>query len=456
MHSSGRSVRLSSAVLCVPAMITVVAGCYSGPEFIWRPVGAPVRRTREKAKKTVVSAPVYTLRTERTRISGMTVSVPCEKAVMQHEETTLQDYQTTKMEEISRRKLNWAGKNARGIALTSGLVLVGLGIKNMMQYDYETDYTPGNEDTEVGQGIEGLLPMTLGMIPLGLSQSKALKLRSMRESATGKTREDKREFAEYLKKSTPVRRASSAAGERFRLLAGAPLSFGGDGARVRQKEAEVDSSGNLAAELALPAHTYLDVASARQGFARLPEAAQTTASFMSSAPLKQLLAKEGVSRSVASIRATPLGPTDSAKQKGLSIAIPLYSPARSVFYRTAGALCDLVVTAKVRRMAVSVRDTVTLKPVAAEAEFEIKAPEPDKLLSSYMSGKLLQDAVARAPKYARGKVVLKLSEKITFLTLYAPSAITSYKITAPGYETKTGKMDRVESGPLIFLLEKER
>ncbi|MHC4199532.1 MAG: hypothetical protein ACYSU0_06035, partial [Planctomycetota bacterium] len=216
------------------------------------------------------------------------------------------------------------------------------------------------------------------------------------------------------------------------------------------------ASGNLAVELALPAHTYLDAAAAREGFGRLPEAAQATASFMASAPLKQLLAKEGVSGSAASIRATPLGPVDSAKQKSLSIAIPLYSPARSVFYRTAGALCDRVVTAKVRRMAVSVRDAVTLKPVAAEAGFEIKAPEPAKLLSSYMSGKLLQDAVARAPEYARGKVALKLSEKITFLTLHVPSAITSYRITAPGYETKTGKMDRVERGPLIFLLEKER
>ncbi|MHC4198475.1 MAG: hypothetical protein ACYSU0_00590, partial [Planctomycetota bacterium] len=192
MRESGRSVRLSSAVLCVPAMITVVAGCYSGPEFIWRQVGAPARRTREKGVKTVTSPPVYTLRTERTRISGMTVSVPCEKAVVQYEETTIQDYQITKMEEISRRKLNWAGKNARGIALTAGLAMVGWGAINMAQYDLETDYTPGDDDTEVGQGIDGILPMTFGMIPLGLSRSKALKLRSIRESATGKTREDKR------------------------------------------------------------------------------------------------------------------------------------------------------------------------------------------------------------------------------------------------------------------------
>jgi len=434
-------------------MITVVAGCYSGPEFIWRQVGAPVKRTRQKAVKTVTSPPAYTLRTESTRISGTTVSVPCEKSVVQYEEKTLQDYQTTKMEEISRRKLNWFGKNARGIALTSGLAMVGWGVSRMVRYEYETDYTPGDEESEVS---EEMLPMALGMIPLGLSQSKALRLRSIREKATGKTREDKREFPEYAKRSTPVRRASSAAGVRFRILAEAPLAFGGNGARVRQKEAEVDASGNLAFELALPAHTYLDVAAAREGFGRLPEAAQATASFMSSAPLKQLLAREGVSRSTASIRATPLGPADSKRQKGLSIAIQLYSPVRSVFYRTAGALCDRVVAAKIRRMAVSVRDSVTLKPVAAEAEFEIKAPEPGKLLSSYMSGKLLQNAVSRAPAYGRGKVALKLSEKITFLTLYVPSAITSYKITAPGYETKTGKMDRVESGPLIFLLEKER
>ena len=433
--------------------MAVVAGCYSGPEFIWRQVGRPVRQTRVKAVKTVISPPAYTLRTERTRIAGMTVSVPCEKSVMQHEEKTLQDYQTTKMEEIKRRKLNWFGKNARGIALTSGLALMGWGISNMVQYDYETDYTPGDGESEVSEEI---LPMALGMIPLGLSQSKALKLRGIRESATGKTREEEKEFGEYVKRSAPVRRASSAAGERFRLVAEAPLAFGGDGARARRTEATVDSSGNLAAELALPAHTYLDAASAREGFGRLPEAAQATASFMSSAPLKQLLAKEGVARSTASIRATPLGPTDSARQKSLSIAVPLYSPVRSVYYRTAGALCDSVVAGSVRRIAVSVRDTVTLKPVAAEAEFEIKAPEPDKLLSSYMSGKLLQDAVARAPEYARGKVALKLSEKVAFLTIYSPSAITSYRITAPGYETKTGKMDRVERGPLIFLLEKER
>jgi hypothetical protein len=130
-------------------------------------------------------------------------------------------------------------------------------------------------------------------------------------------------------------------------------------------------------------------------------------------------------------------------------------PARSIYYHAAADICDQEINSRLRRVVVSVRDSATLDPVRAKVELEVEAPSPEEILKPYLSGDLLEQAVERATPYARGKAKIEAKDEANPITIYAPSTIRSYKVTAPGYEEAAGNEGRVKRGPLLFLLKKK-